>query len=89
MFKRMVGWIKSVSVYDNYVENIKPSLFFRNKIRYILKQWVPIGRDTPFGRIVFIKGHYKECKSPVIKHDKLSAMDISIGKIVWTHWQES
>ena len=53
----ILGVFTRVRVYDNYVDNIKPALYFKNKIRVMLGKWVPIGADSPFGRLTFIKGH--------------------------------
>ena len=89
----MLGCIKRVRVYDNYARNIKPALYLKNKIRYILGVWMPIGGDSPFGRLVFVKGHAVECGTPIVKHGRLSDMGKNFtmnGKeYLWTHWQES
>ena len=93
IFRNILKYFRSVRVYDNYVGNIKPALFFRNKIRYSLKQWIPIGADSPFGRLTYIKGHAVECGSPIVKFCKLSDMGKNFTKngkdYIWTHWQDA
>ena len=88
----ILGVFTRVRVYDNYVENIRPALHFRNKIRHSLNQWIPIGADSPFGRLVYIKGHAVACDSPIVKFDRLSDMGKNFTKndteYIWTHWQE-
>ena len=92
VLRRVLGYFKRVRVYDNYVKNIRPALHFKNKIRYSLNQWMPIGSDSPFGRLAFIKGHAVECGSPITKFDRLSDMGKNFTKngkeYIWTHWQD-
>ena len=93
VLRTILGYFKRVRVYDNYVDNIRPALFLRNKIKYAFKQWIPIGADSPFGRLAYIKGHAVECGSPIVKFCKLSDMGKNFTKngkgYVWTHWQDA
>ena len=93
VIRPILGYFIRVRVYDNYVENIRPALFFKNKMRFSRKQWIPIGADSPFGRLTYLKGHAIACGSPIIKFGKLSDMGKNFTKngkeYVWTHWQEA
>lgn len=90
----IIGLFRSVEVYDNYVKNILPALQFKNKVRLLLsrKAWIPIGADSPFGRLVFLKGEYVNCGSPIVKFDRLSDMgkefNLKGSPCRWTHWME-
>ena len=92
IIRNILKFFKPVRVYDNYVKSYWPALNFANKIRYIMNSWMPIGTDSPFGRLCFLRGHVIECKSPIVKFRRLSAMEIHFtrrGKdCVWTHWSE-
>ena len=89
--RALLGLFISVRVYDNYVENIRPKLSFKNKIRLDLGKWMPIGKDSPFGRLVYLKGE-TECGTPLVKYGRLSDMGKEFTRkgtrCRWTHWQE-
>lgn len=100
MFKKLklasrwlLGFIVSVRVYDNYVENYRPALLFRNKIRYSLGQWIPIGKDSPFGRLTYIRG-IGEDGTHFITYSRLSDMGKEFRRkpngtlFRITHWQD-
>lgn len=93
VLRNFLKFFTRVRVYDNYVANYAPALFFRNKIRYSLNQWIPIGADSPFGRLVYIKGHAVKCGSPIVEFRRLSDIGKNFKRngteYVWTHWQEA
>ena len=81
-----------VRVYDNYTTPIYPILRFRNKVRYWLGLWIPIGEDTPFGRIGWIKGSYEDSGLENETFDRISDMgkNTLINGVPFniTHWKD-
>lgn len=93
IFRNVLQFFKSVRVYDNYVTSYWPALSFRNKIRWALNSWIPIGSDSPFGRLCFLRGYVIHDGTPIVKYGKLSDMGKEFknkkgSDCVWTHWSE-
>ena len=80
-----------VSVSNKCVKDIKPSLFFKNKILYSMGKWIPIGEDVPLGRSVYMKGEDIGSGTHIVKFRELTDDDVYVENRViylWTHWQD-
>lgn len=93
MRRNVLGHFMRVRVRDNYVENIRPSLYFSNKIRHFLGMWVPVGADSPFGRLVDTKATAVGNDPIITNFTRLSGMgkNFKKGEIDYnlTYWRES
>ena len=89
-----LGLFMSVRVYDNFVDNYLPALTLKNKVRYILGMWIPIGKDSPFSRYCDIKSMNTVKNMSSHRFDRLRDMgkefNNKFGELcIDTHWREN